>query len=78
MSKNKGQSIFEYSALAMLVVVGVIVMGPYIVRSIGAHFKLWQESIDDPNDRMEINPSAFEAGGDVEGACASSHNFASK
>ncbi|MEI7998423.1 MAG: hypothetical protein WCH62_02830 [Candidatus Omnitrophota bacterium] len=50
---KRGQSIIEYSLLAILIIVGIIYMGPYVIRSINAHFKLWQESIDDTtNDRM--------------------------
>lgn len=57
MYKNKGQSIIEYTVLAMLIIVGTIVMGPYVIRSIGAHFKLWQETVDDSvNDRMKRIP----------------------
>ncbi len=53
LSKLRAQSIIEYALLAMLVIVGTIVMGPYVLRSINAHFKLWEESIDDSvNDRM--------------------------
>ncbi len=74
MLKNKGQSIFEYTAMAMLIIVGVIVMGPYITRSLGAHFKLWQESVDDSvNDRMQsvpinITPDCV-CSGDIQGGC---------
>ena len=46
MNKN-GQSMIEYSLIAFLVVVGVVVMGPYALRSVGAHFKLWDESVQD-------------------------------
>ncbi|MBF0490549.1 MAG: hypothetical protein HQL15_08020, partial [Candidatus Omnitrophica bacterium] len=54
MRKTHGQSIIEYTVLAMLIIVGTIVMGPYLIRSINAQFKLWQESIDDStNDRMQ-------------------------
>ena len=53
MKTIKGQSIIEYSALVVLIIVAITVMGPYVLRSINAHFKLWQEAIDDSvNDRM--------------------------
>ena len=52
-SKIKGQSLIEYALLAMLVIVGTLVMGPYLIRSVNSHFQLWQESIDDSrHDRM--------------------------
>jgi hypothetical protein len=57
MHKIKGQSILEYVLLAMLVITTITVMGPYLIRSVGTHFKLWQESIDDTvNDRMPKVP----------------------
>ena len=57
MHRQKGQSIIEYTVLAMLIIVGTIVMGPYVIRSIGGHFKLWQEVVDDSvNDRMKRIP----------------------
>lgn len=57
MLKTKGQSILEYTILAMLVIVTTMVMGPYLIRSINAHFKLWQEAVSDTvNDRMQKVP----------------------
>jgi|GEM_PF-6348317 len=51
--KIKAQSIFDYSLLAMLVIVGAIIMLPHMVNSISGHFKLWQEAQEDSvNDRM--------------------------
>ena len=73
--KKLGLSIIEYSLLAMLVIVGTIVMGPYFIRSIGAHFQLWQESIDDSiDDRMVKSkgvtiPTVCQCGPLVTGAC---------
>lgn len=45
-NRNHGQSILEYVFIAMLVILGVIVMGPYVIRSVNAHFKLWDEAMD--------------------------------
>ncbi len=79
MLRTKGQSIIEYSLLAMLIIVGTIVMGPYVVRSIGAHFKLWQESIDDSiNDRMtevpiNVAPPDCQCSGKTYGGCGSTY-----
>jgi hypothetical protein len=73
--KAKGQSIIEYTFLAMIVLATVMVMGPYFIRSINAHFKLWQESIDDSiNDRMQkvpsnITPPKCTCSGYVNGEC---------
>jgi len=44
---KRGQSIIEYSLIAVLVILGIIYMGPYVLRSINAHFKLWDDSVHD-------------------------------
>ena len=64
---KRGQSIIEYVLIAVLVILGIYVMGPYVLRSIGAHFKLWDDGIKDSfqenlaqapvNDIPEINAS---------------------
>jgi hypothetical protein len=57
LNTNKGQSIIEYTALALLILVATMVMGPYVIRSIGAHFKIWQEEVSDSaHDRLLQNP----------------------
>ena len=33
----------EYSLIAVLVILGIVIMGPYVLRSVGAHFKLWDD-----------------------------------
>ena len=44
---KRGQSIIEYFMIAILVILGIVYMGPYVLRSIGAHFKLWDYSVQD-------------------------------
>ena len=44
---KQGQSIVEYALIATLVLLGVIFMGPYVLRSINAHFQLWDEGSQD-------------------------------
>jgi len=44
---KKGQSIIEYTLIAALVILGVVIMGPYVLRSVGAHFQLWDDGIHD-------------------------------
>ena len=44
---KRGQSIIEYALIAVLVILGIVVMGPYVLRSVGAHFKLWDEGVQD-------------------------------
>jgi hypothetical protein len=36
---KRGQSIIEYALIAVLVILGIYFMGPYVLRSVGAHFK---------------------------------------
>jgi len=45
--KKRGQSLVEYVLIIVLVITGVVVMGPYVLRSVGAHFKLWDEGVQD-------------------------------
>jgi len=47
LSTRKGQSIIEYATMAALITVGVLVMGPYVVRSINALFKSIEEDVND-------------------------------
>lgn len=37
----------EYALIAVLVILGIVVMGPYVLRSVNAHFKLWDEGVQD-------------------------------
>ena len=37
----------EYALIAVLVILGIVFMGPYVLRSVNAHFKLWDESVQD-------------------------------
>ncbi len=49
-----GQSSLEYVALAVFVMMGIIVGGPYVVRGINAHFKALEEGAMD-SDRENIS-----------------------
>jgi len=44
---KRAQSIIEYALIAARVILGIIFMGPYVLRSIGAHFKLWDTGVQD-------------------------------
>jgi hypothetical protein len=37
----------EYTLIAVLVILGIVIMGPYVLRSVNAHFKLWDVSVKD-------------------------------
>lgn len=42
-----GQSMLEYSAIAVIVIVGILAMGPYVVRSVNAFFKGAEDQMSD-------------------------------
>jgi len=42
-----GQSLIEYALITVLVVMGTVVMGPYVLRSVNGHFKLWDQGVHD-------------------------------
>ena len=44
---KRGQSIIEYALIAILVILGIVIMGPYVLRSVNGHFKLWDEGVKD-------------------------------
>ena len=45
--KKHGQSIIEYVLIAVLVILGVVLMGGYVLRSTNAHFKFWDDGVQD-------------------------------
>ena len=44
---KKGQSIVEYSTIIIVVMLGIIVMGPYVIRSVNANLKMWEDAVND-------------------------------
>jgi len=46
-TKLGGQSTIEYSMVVMLVMAGIIVLGPYVIRSVNAHFKMWEDTTEE-------------------------------
>lgn len=51
---KKGQNTLEYTTIILVVAAGIIVMGPYVIRSVNAHFKSWEDAVNDAvNDPME-------------------------
>ncbi|MDE2027122.1 MAG: hypothetical protein KGK03_00765 [Candidatus Omnitrophica bacterium] len=42
---KRGQSIIEYILIAILVILGIVFMGSYVLRSVNAHFRLWDVSV---------------------------------
>ena len=56
---KRGQSFIEYSLIFTLVILGVIVMGPYVLRSINAHFKIWDDEIQDSHNERFVEAPAL-------------------
>ncbi len=55
---KKGQNLLEYSTLLILVMSGIIIMGPYVIRSWNAHVKGWEDSVSDSQqDPLEFSNS---------------------
>src|SRR3989344_8839817 len=46
-SSRKAQSIIEYTVVILLVMVGLILMRPYVIRAINAHMKTWEDNVSD-------------------------------
>ncbi len=52
----------EYSLVLILVILGIVIMGPYVLRAVDAHFKLWDQGVKDSftehlkqDDSVQIN-----------------------
>src|SRR3989338_7310460 len=43
----KAQASIEYMTIIVLVVTGIVLMGPYVIRSINAHFKSIDDQVQD-------------------------------
>ena len=43
----------EYALIVTIVIFAIMVMGPYVLRSINAHFKMWDDQVQDAhNERL--------------------------
>ncbi|MBF0122972.1 MAG: hypothetical protein HQL21_06150 [Candidatus Omnitrophica bacterium] len=47
LKNNNAQSIMEYTAVAMFLMIALIAMGPFLKGSVNAHFKMLNESVQD-------------------------------
>ena len=58
---EKAQSIIEYTVVILLVAGGIILTRPYLVRSINAHMKSWDDSAQDSmKERLkQVEPPIF-------------------
>ncbi len=57
MNKNYAQSILELIAMIMFVAATIFIAGPTIIRGINAHFKIWDDSVQDSyKDPLKQSP----------------------
>ena len=49
-NKKQGQSLVEYALIVIIVIFGIVMMGPYVLRSIQAHFKMWDDQVQDSHN----------------------------
>src|SRR4051812_42723798 len=47
MKTLKGQSLLELAAVITLIAVAIFFAGPTVIRGVNAHFKIWDDSIQD-------------------------------
>lgn len=47
MNKNRAQSILELIAMIMFIAATIFIGGPTIIRGVNAHFKLWDDTVQD-------------------------------
>lgn len=50
------QSTLEFIMLLILVLAGIFVMGPYVVRAVNAYMHSWESSADQSNSMVQIPP----------------------
>ena len=56
----------EYCVITALIAAGIAMMGPYVIRSVNAYFKGWEDSVEDSvNDPLEYTGAAIPRGGCV-------------
>lgn len=53
LENRRGQSMIELSFVALAVIAGIVIGGPYLLDSINSHFKIWDTAVSDStNDRL--------------------------
>ena len=53
---NIGQNVIEYTVVLVLVMLSIIIMGPYVIRSWNANMKGWEDSITDSFNDPLVDP----------------------
>ena len=56
LKNQSGQNVIEYTVVLTLVILSVIIMGPYVIRSWNANMKGWEDSVIDSFNDPLIDP----------------------
>ncbi|MBF0386586.1 MAG: hypothetical protein HQL20_01865 [Candidatus Omnitrophica bacterium] len=56
--KNNGQSVLEYVLLATIIIVGIIIGGPLLLKSVQGYFKLTDDSVQDSTSERFVQGGA--------------------
>jgi len=57
------QSTLELIMVIILVLAGIFVMGPYVIRSVNAYMHSWELSVDQANSNPNVEVEAWEVPG---------------
>lgn len=64
MKKNfRAQSPLEFMMIIILVILGVVVMGPYVIRSVNAYMRSWEISVAQANHNPNVMLAPWEVSG---------------
>ncbi len=56
---RKGQSVVEYVTIAILIMAGIVIGGPFLLNSFRAHFKMYDDSVQDSfSENIRQDPTA--------------------
>ncbi|MBF0533322.1 MAG: hypothetical protein HQL23_09575 [Candidatus Omnitrophica bacterium] len=57
LNSNRGQQISEFTLVFIFIAIGIIVMGPYVIRSWNGQMKSWDDSVHDSlTDQLNSHP----------------------
>lgn len=59
----QAQSTLELIMVIILVLAGIFVMGPYVVRSVNAYMRSWEISVDQANNNPNVKLNPWEVPG---------------
>ncbi len=72
---RKASSILEQSLLITTVIAGIIVMTRYVTYSVNAHFKTWEDAVEDATEDKLVKFDVNSVGGLPTASCACAVNY---